>query len=88
MDRRHQRHLDIDPGDGDRITGLVSHKNELWVFKGPHKGSIHRITGTSNSDWARTTFIEGVGAVWQNSIFRFGDDIGFLWSDGSPRTPA
>lgn len=78
--------IDIDPNDGDRITGLISWKNELWVFKGPYKGSIHRITGTSNADWARTTFISGVGAVWQNSIFPIGDDIGFLWSDGSIRT--
>lgn len=78
--------IDIDPNDGDRITGLVSHKNELWVFKGPYKGSIHRITGTSNADFARSTFIEGVGAVWQNSIFRYRDDIGFLWSDGSIRS--
>jgi len=78
--------IDIDPNDGDQITGLISHKNELWVFKGPHKGSIHRITGTSNADFARSTFIEGVGAVWQNSIFRFQDDVGFLWSDGSIRS--
>lgn len=76
----------IDPNDGDMITGIISHKNELWIFKGPYKGSIHRITGSSNDDWARTTFIEGVGAVWQNSIFRFSDDIGFLWSDGSIRS--
>jgi len=78
--------IDIDPDDGDRITGLISHKNELWVFKGPYKGSIHRITGTSSADFARTTFIEGVGAVWHNTIFRFGDDVGFLWSDGSLRS--
>jgi len=78
--------IDIDPNDGDRITGIISHKNELWVFKGPHKGSIHRITGTSQADFSRTTFIEGVGAVWQNTIFRFGDDIGWLWSDGSIRS--
>ena len=80
--------ISIDPNDGDRITGLVSHKGELWVFKGPYKGSIHRISGSSNSTWARTTFAEGVGAVWQNSIFKFRDDIGFLWSDGSIRSLA
>jgi len=78
--------IDIDPNDGDEITGIISHKGELWVFKGPHKGSIHRISGTSPADFSRTTFIEGVGAVWQNSIFRHGDDIGFLWSDGSIRS--
>lgn len=80
--------IDIDPGDGDRITGLFSHRNELFVFKGPYKGSIHRITGSSSSDFARTTFIEGLGAVGQNSIFRYGDDVGFLWSDGSIRSLA
>lgn len=78
--------IQIDPNDGDRITGLISHRNELWVFKGPHKGSIHRITGTSNSTWARETFVEGVGAVAHNSIFRYGDDIAFMWIDGSIRT--
>ena len=76
----------IDPDDGDRITGIISFRNELWVFKGPYKGSIHRITGTSGDDWARTTFIEGVGAVWQNSISPVRDDIAFMWSDGSVRT--
>ena len=78
--------IQIDPDDGDKITGLISHKNELWVFKGPHKGSIHRITGTSSSTWARETFIQGVGGVGPNSIFRFGDDIAFMWSDGSIRS--
>lgn len=76
----------IDPDDGDRITGIISWKNDLWVFKGPYKGSIHRITGTSGSDFAHQLFIDGVGAVWQNSIFGFSDDIGFLWADGTIRT--
>ena len=78
--------ISIDPDDGDRITAIISHKNELWVFKGPHKGSIHRITGTSSSTWARETFIEGVGCVGPNAVFRYGDDLGFMWSDGSIRT--
>ena len=78
--------IDIDPDDGDWITGLVSHKNELWVFKGPYKGSIHRIVGsapTGSDAFARQTFIEGIGAVWHNTIFRFRDDVGFMWSDGT-----
>lgn len=81
--------ISIDPDDGDRITGIISHKNELWVFKGPYKGSIHRITGsapTGTDAFARNTFIRGVGAVGHNSIFRFRDDIGFIWSDGSIRS--
>ncbi len=78
--------IDIDPNDGDAITGIVSHNNDLWVFKGPHKGSIHRITGsapTGADGFARTTFIRGIGAVGHNSIFAFANDIGFMWSDGS-----
>jgi hypothetical protein len=78
--------IDIDPSDGDRITGIISHKNELWVFKGPYKGSIHRISGSSptgDDPFARATFINGLGAVNHNTLFRARDDIGFMWSDGS-----
>lgn len=75
--------IDIDPSDGDIITGLIPHKNELWVFKGPNKGSIHRITGSSPSDFARTTFVRGLGAAWHNAIFTFADDIGFVSQYGS-----
>ena len=78
--------IDIDPEDGDRITAIASHKNDLWVFKGPYKGSIHRITGSANTgsdSFARITFIDGLGAVSQNTLFRFRDDLGFMWSDGT-----
>lgn len=74
--------ITIDPNDGDRITGMVSYKGVLLVFKGPYKGSIHIISGTSNTDFARKVLQRGLGAVWQNTIFRFKDDVGFLWSDG------
>jgi hypothetical protein len=79
-------HIDIDPDDGDRITAIASHKNELWVFKGPYKGSIHRITGSANTGadaFARKPFIDGLGAVAHNTLFRFRDDLGFMWSDGT-----
>lgn len=81
--------IDIDPGDGDRITALVSHKNELIVFKGPYRGSIHRVTGsapTGSDPFARQNFIRGLGAVSHRTVFRFGDDVGFLWSDGTFRS--
>lgn len=81
--------IDIDPSDGDRITAIISHKNELWVFKGPYKGSIHRITGTAptgDNPFARKFFMAGVGAVSQESVFRYRDDIGWMWSDGSIRS--
>ncbi|MES0339851.1 MAG: hypothetical protein ABUK15_07330 [Anaerolineales bacterium] len=78
--------IDIDPSDGDRITGIISHKSELWVFKGPYKGSIHRISGaapTGSDPFSLAPFIKGLGCVAHNTIFRFGDDIGFMWSDGT-----
>ena len=78
--------IDIDINDGDIITGLVSHKNDLWVFKGPNKGSIHRITGSSptgSDGFARVVFSRGLGACWHNAIFRFADDIGFVSQFGS-----
>jgi len=73
--------IDIDPGDGDRIVGLFSWKNDLWVFKGPNKLSIHRITGTTPTAFARVTFIDGLSAANQSCIFPMGDDVGFV----SPR---
>ncbi len=81
--------IDIDPNDGDHITAIVSYKNELLVFKGPYKGSIHRITGsapTGTDAFARSAWIKGIGAVWHNSVFRFADDLGFMWSDGTIRS--
>ena len=78
--------LSISPGDGDSVRAIVSHKNDLWVFKGPNVGSIHRISGsapTGSDAFNRKEFVYGLGAVSQNSVFRFRDDIGFIWSDGS-----
>lgn len=73
--------IDIDPDDGDRIVGLISHKNELIVFKGPNKLSIHRITGSSPSDFARVPFITGIGGIEHATIYRVNDDVVFA----SPR---
>lgn len=77
--------IDIDPDDGDRIVGLRSHKNELLVFKGPNRGSIHRITGSSptGSDaFARTPYVGGLGSVNHNGIITVGDDVLFHSSRG------
>ena len=77
--------IDIDPNDGDRITGLISHKDELWVFKGPNHCSIHRITGsapTGDDGFARIPFVSGLGAVNHNGIFRFRNDVGFIAPQG------
>ena len=74
--------IDIDPGDGDRITGLASHKNELVTFKGPNRLSIHQITGVTPSTFARVPFVDGVGAFNQSCIFRVNDDLVFSDSRG------
>ena len=78
--------IDIDPDNGDKITGAVSHNGDLIVFKGPYKGSIHRILGTAptgSDPFRHKPFISGVGAVTHNAIFKFSNDVGFLWSDGT-----
>lgn len=78
--------IDIDPNDGDIITGVVSHKDYLFIFKGPNKGSIHQILGSSptGSDaFSRRNFTKGLGACWHNAIFAFGDDIGFVSQYGT-----
>ncbi len=83
--------IDIDPNDGDVITGIASHKGELIVFKGPNKGSIHRITGSSptGSDaFARLNLAKGIGAAWHNAIFPFGNDLGFVSQYGSAHSLA
>lgn len=75
--------LDVGLGDGDMITGLASHQNYLFVFKGPYKLSIHVITGRTPNDFAHQVFTRGVSAAWQNGIFRFSDDVGFISPRGS-----
>lgn len=78
--------IQVDPDDGDRIMAIASHKGDLWIFKGPHKGSIHRISGsapTGSDPFALTVFKRGVGAAGPNVIFQFGNDLGFLDFDGT-----
>jgi hypothetical protein len=90
--------FNVNPGDGDVVTGLASFRGELWIFKGPHKGSIHRLEGSSalgvngsaltlgQDAFKLTPFVEGVGAVAQSTIFRMGNDLAFMWSDGAIHT--
>lgn len=75
--------LDVGIGDGDMITGLVSHQNYLFVFKGPNKLSIHLIAGRTPNDFAHQVFVRGVSAAWQNAIFHMSDDVGFISPRGS-----
>lgn len=69
----------ISPDDGDMITAIWPYKQDLIVFKGPNKGSIWRITGSSPSDFSGPIPVaRGIGACWQSSVFEFGDDLGFM----------
>jgi hypothetical protein len=80
--------IDIAPEDGDVLTGLRSHRGVLFVFKGIRFGSIHVITGRTPSDFARDQFSREVGGAGANTIFTFGNDVGFLALDGSIRSLA
>jgi len=82
-------YIDINPADGDKVVGLASHKGDLFIWKGPRKGSIHRITGTSptgNDAFAEKPFIVGLGGVGQNSIIPYQDDLAYLANDGTIRS--
>ena len=75
--------IKIDPDDGDGITAIISYKKTLIIFKGPKKGSIHILSGSSSSDFTVDNFVEGIGSVSQRLTIPFKDDIAFVWSDGS-----
>ena len=80
--------LTIGSADGDRITGMVSVGPDLYVFKGPYYGTIWKVTGSASTGadaFAVSTMplVKGIGAVWHSSIFKFRNDVGFMWSDGS-----
>lgn len=77
--------IDIDSEDGDRIVGLASHKNALLVFKGPNKGSIHVITGSSpegEEPFARNLLVTGIPLQTPNSLVPVGDDLWFMSDRG------
>ena len=75
--------IDVQPGDGDKITALISYKGDLWVFKGPNKGSIHRISGNTVSTFSLKVFIQGLGAAGPHCVAPYGDDVAFVWSTGT-----
>jgi len=77
--------IDIDLNDGDNITGAISHKQRLWVFKGPNRGSIHYITGsapTGTDAFARVPFVREVPLVSQQTIISYLNDIAFISTRG------
>lgn len=73
--------IDINPDDGDMITGLWSFKGELLIFKGPNRGSIYRLSGSDPTTFVLSPFLPGIGNAWQNTLFHLPNDVGFI----SPR---
>ena len=69
--------------DGDRLMGGIEHKGRGVVFKGPNKGSLHELSGTSVSTYARTKLTEGIALQTPNAIIAVGDDIWFSSDQGS-----
>lgn len=77
--------LDLDPEDGDRITGAISYKHVLIVFKGPQKGSLHQIAGTAPTGadaFSRKVLVRGIPLQTHNSIVPVGDDALFMSDRG------
>ncbi len=74
--------MDLDPEDGDIIIGAVSYKNSLIVFKGPNKGSIHIISGTGVSTFARNVLVRGIPLQSPNAVVPVGDDLLFMSDRG------
>lgn len=76
-------YVDINPGDGDEITGLGTLPDQLLVFK---KNTIWSITGFSGASFSATTIaaqntnskITGYGCVAPYSIVSTGNDIYFM----------
>mgnify|MGYP001564168569 CR=1 FL=1 len=76
--------IDIKPDDGDVLTGLVSHKDRLYILKGPYSGSIHYVTGsapTGSDAFALHPFVNGVGCTSHLSLVKSLDDV-VWWDDG------
>jgi hypothetical protein len=75
--------IDLDPNDGDRIITCIEHLNDLWVFKGPNVGSIHRIRNAfSISNLTRDVVSRGLPAVSAHGRTTVGTDIFFVTRSG------
>lgn len=77
--------IDIDINDGDEIMGIASHKQRLWIFKGPNRGSIHYITGsapTGGDAFARAPFSRNVPCAAHQSIVAYQNDLAWVSTRG------
>lgn len=83
-------YIDINPNDGDEITGLAIFNDSLYVFK---NNTIWTVTGFSGSSFSVTTALSqntnneiyGFGTPSQKSIVSTGKDLYYLsFAGGTP----
>jgi hypothetical protein len=76
--------LDIDPGDGDRITGLVEFRNSLFVFKTKKIHVISAVGGdaTDPANLRVDIFTKNIGCVSPYSIQPVLNDVLYLSRSG------
>lgn len=68
--------LIFDDDDGDRVMAVSQpFRTRLYIFKGPHRGSIHHVTGTTASDFARAKLFDGLACVSTKSVVTTPNDI-------------
>jgi len=64
---------------GDNINGFAVWRNALYIFC---DHSIHRLTGSSSSDFALAPVTEDFGCIFPDTILELIDDVLFLGPDG------
>ena len=64
-------HIDINPDDGDQISGLAALFDQLVIFK---RNSIYTLSGDSPSIFKVSQITSDVGCLAQNSIQNITDD--------------
>lgn len=70
----------IRPGSGKEITGMISFKNQLYIFL---RDSIYRIaTTTTVNEFTVQLVTNAVGCVSHRSICQVGEDVFFAADDG------
>ena len=68
--------LDFAVGDGDRVIGLSKpFYGNLYIFKGPHYGSIHELSGQTPLTFATKQVASGTPAVSHGGIITTPTDI-------------
>ena len=57
--------FDVSSSDGQKVTGLISAYNALYIFKDK---SIWCLTGTNRDDFQLQKLVDGIGTLSQNSL--------------------